>query len=184
MQLSGIIVLLISLELLFQILFHPVRASSTTLTTSACVVFASQEEVITEFVSDKVMAVTKGKLFALVLLAKLFSAFSGVALRAPRVFSERNSASHSLGLTGSVGIGTTGPNNLLDVDGTIRVTQAGTPANYFTIADVSGAAWFDLSNVAGGGTQAVTFALNGNNPTFTIRNNMGGELAPENWTGS
>jgi hypothetical protein len=127
MQLSGIIVLLISLELLFQILFHPVRASSTTLTTSACVVFASQEEVITEFVSDKVMAVTKGKLFALVLLAKLFSAFSGVALRAPRVFSERNSASHSLGLTGYVGIGTTAPaiGAKLDVAGPAKVAGTG-----------------------------------------------------------
>src|ERR1039457_670477 len=109
MCLCSLIVVLFGLGLLFSRLSQSMRVSSTAMPETACVVFASQEEAIHQFISDHVLAATKGRMVAHVLLAKLFSAFLSAMTSAPIFFSTPKTTTNSFGPDRHVGIGTTAP---------------------------------------------------------------------------
>ena len=174
MLLGGFVVLFLGLAFFLSVLPQSLCASPAIMPTTACVVFASQEKIISTIPSEKSRA----------------SALPRTLAPAPSLFSTRKIASPSLGLSGYVGIGTTSPAKTLEVNGTAKIDTGLIASLHYPAADGTTAIQFDKSdgttNVMDIDTTSGRVGIGLTNPgtTLQVYNNAATQLTVSGYGGS
>ncbi len=133
MFLGVFVVLFLGLAFVLFVLPQGLCASPAIMPTTACVALASQVKIISTIHIEKFGA----------------SATPRTLAPAPSLFSTRNIASPSLGLNGSVGIGTTAPTGLLSVNSAATGSPYGVYATLTGASNTGYAGYFSNSSTSG-----------------------------------